>query len=351
MALPAVRTLLGGGTPGGSTAANRPLRVALTRALLDGAPDLDIPFQVPDGAAALVTDFARDTARSGGILAPDIVADGISRLHGPVSVEALTEQLAGGQLDPVKLLGETATLLGFNLAKLIDESSLAGPPEILSAVQSGQPPKVTMTWSCAGSLRTRTAAAATRRWPLVMPTRPACRSSWHRVTTSSSSCRPRSARTASTHSPINQMVGKPALGAPPTAAQNAVVRGRHPMLTPPRRLELVHAVRLPLQIPSGVASAERPPGATYARILPTDDPLWHVHTPTTVQVDMQATWKEWADAHAIRGDGAAAVAGGLTRRHQSSRAAAGVRRHETPHRRLHPHGRQPLPRLLRVDGP
>jgi hypothetical protein len=145
MAVPAMRALLGGAGPVGA-AADKPLRVALTRALLDGAPDLDIPFQVPDGAVALSTDFAHNTARSGGIVAPDIVADGISRLHGPVSVAALAQPLADGHLDPVKVLGQTATLLGFSLAELIDTSALGVPPEILSAVQSGQPPKVTMKW-------------------------------------------------------------------------------------------------------------------------------------------------------------------------------------------------------------
>lgn len=140
MAVPAVRALLGGGT-----AADRPLRVALTRALLDGAAVPEIPFQVPEGAEALVTDFARNTARSGGILAPDVVLDGISRQHGPVGVEALTQQLAGGRLDPAKLLGETATLLGFSLAELIDASTLEDPPEILSSVGTG-PPEVTMAW-------------------------------------------------------------------------------------------------------------------------------------------------------------------------------------------------------------
>jgi hypothetical protein len=137
IALPAVRTLLGRDQP--------PLRMAFTRTLLESAPDLKIPFQVPEGAAKLVTDFAKNTARSGGLVAPDIVADGISRLHGPVSVSGLLDRV-GDRLDPKKILGDSASLFGYQLSDLIDGSALTVPPAILSAVQAGQPPKVTLQW-------------------------------------------------------------------------------------------------------------------------------------------------------------------------------------------------------------
>ena len=136
--LPAMRTLLGGDRP--------PLRMALSRALLDAAPDLKIPFQVPEGAEKLVTDFARNSARSGGIVAPDIVADGLSRIQGPVSVAGLLDSVQG-KLDPKKILGEGASLLGYSLADLIDATELEVPPEILTAVQAGEPPKVTLQWN------------------------------------------------------------------------------------------------------------------------------------------------------------------------------------------------------------
>lgn len=145
LALPAVRALLGPG----SSAGQRPMRVAMSRELLRGQLP-QIPFQVPfqaDGKTvdAIVTDFARNTARGGGIMAPDLKLDGISRDHGPVSVDALLAQLGGDGLDPVKLLGNSATLLGFNLAELLVAKELKDPPKILTSVD-GDAPKVTMIW-------------------------------------------------------------------------------------------------------------------------------------------------------------------------------------------------------------
>ncbi|SCF20182.1 hypothetical protein GA0074695_4292 [Micromonospora viridifaciens] len=136
--LPAVRTLLGTDAP--------PLTLALSKALLESAPDLKVPFQVPDTFPKLATEFAKNTARSGGIVAPDIVADAISREHGPVCVAGLLPN-AVGQMDPKKILSEGATLLGFTLADLIDAADLDTPPQILTVAQPGLPPKVTMTWS------------------------------------------------------------------------------------------------------------------------------------------------------------------------------------------------------------
>jgi hypothetical protein len=136
--LPAVRTLLGADQP--------PLTLALSRALLQSAPDLEVPFQIPDTFPKLATAFAKNTARSGGICAPDIVADGISRTHGPVTVAGLPAQV-GDALDPRKVLSEQATLLGFKLSDLIDADALKVPPQILSEPQPGRPPKVTLTWN------------------------------------------------------------------------------------------------------------------------------------------------------------------------------------------------------------
>ncbi len=133
--LPAVRTLLGADQP--------PLRLALSRALLGQTAGVDIPFQVPDEAAKLATDFAKNSSRSGGIVAPDIVADGISRAYGPVRVAAFS---AGPEatLDPQKVLGDTATLLGYRLADLIDATALQKPPAIMRPDPAS--PEVTLQW-------------------------------------------------------------------------------------------------------------------------------------------------------------------------------------------------------------
>lgn len=63
--------------------------------------------------------------------------------------------------------------------------------------------------------------------------------------------------------------------------------GRHPLLSPPRRL---------LAAAHGKAQVERQPGETVARVLPTDDPLWGVHVANTGAVDVSASWQEWGDA-------------------------------------------------------
>ncbi|MFD5555057.1 hypothetical protein ACFWIA_14625 [Streptomyces sp. NPDC127068] len=75
----------------------------------------------------------------------------------------------------------------------------------------------------------------------------------------------------------------------------AAAKGRHPMLTPPHRLELVHAVRRPLDAPTGRLSTSRVPGDTYAVLAP-QDPTLGLHTPSTAQLELRADWDEWSDA-------------------------------------------------------
>ncbi|WP_117208588.1 hypothetical protein [Allorhizocola rhizosphaerae] len=77
-------------------------------------------------------------------------------------------------------------------------------------------------------------------------------------------------------------------------ADRAAITGRHPMLTPPRRMELVHAVRKPLLKPQGSWTSERPEGSTYAVLQP-HDKLLGLHTPSTAQLTVHAQWDEWAD--------------------------------------------------------
>jgi hypothetical protein len=83
---------------------------------------------------------------------------------------------------------------------------------------------------------------------------------------------------------------------PPTnEAQNAMVRGRHPLLNPPRRLMLTHAVRQPLAQARGPAAVERFPGETVALVSPAAHPTWGIHVPSTGAVDVVARWDEWGD--------------------------------------------------------
>jgi hypothetical protein len=95
---------------------------------------------------------------------------------------------------------------------------------------------------------------------------------------------------------LNRFMAEGSPEGSPTAAQNAMAQGRHPLLSPPRRLTLVHAVRRPLQAAHGEVTVERQPGETLARIRPTDDPVWGIHVASTASVDVSATWQEWGDA-------------------------------------------------------
>ena len=95
---------------------------------------------------------------------------------------------------------------------------------------------------------------------------------------------------------LNRFLTDGSAAGSPTAAQNAMVAGRHPLLSPPLRLSCTHAVRRPLGTAHGPALVERKAGETVARILPADDPLWGVHVPSTGSVDVTASWQEWSDA-------------------------------------------------------
>ncbi|SHN37328.1 hypothetical protein [Actinacidiphila paucisporea] len=77
------------------------------------------------------------------------------------------------------------------------------------------------------------------------------------------------------------------------AAELAVV-GRHPMVNPPRQIELVHAVRKPINAPSGSLTTSRTAGASYAVLHP-HDTLLGLHTESTAQLNLMADWQEWDD--------------------------------------------------------
>jgi hypothetical protein len=94
-------------------------------------------------ADAVGIDFRRQADRAGALLAPVIDATGISRLDGPVSLAGLVADPAG-HLDPAKLLGEGASILGFDLRTLIGQ--VTTPPRIVQQVLDGSPPRVEVTW-------------------------------------------------------------------------------------------------------------------------------------------------------------------------------------------------------------
>ena len=80
----------------------------------------------------------------------------------------------------------------------------------------------------------------------------------------------------------------------PAISENAVLSGRHPMVTPARTVTLVHAVRRPLKDPAGLLAPKREPGQTFAVLNP--NPLrLNVDPKSTGQVELTAAWTEHKD--------------------------------------------------------
>lgn len=142
MAMTELSTLVDHQEPGGAPT----LRVALSPELLGGSADPALLFLAPAGTDALKTAFSRNSARSGGLAAPDLVIDAVSRSDGPVQAASFVEQVTSGHPDPLKFLDASASLLGFGLADLIDGAKIEGAPKILSDPTPGRPPEVTMSW-------------------------------------------------------------------------------------------------------------------------------------------------------------------------------------------------------------
>ncbi|MET7642448.1 hypothetical protein ABZS83_02100 [Streptomyces sp. NPDC005426] len=84
----------------------------------------------------------------------------------------------------------------------------------------------------------------------------------------------------------------------PNAAEASLAAGRHPMLTPPRVVRLVHAVRRPLAPPAAALRADREVGATWVTLTDPDRPLFGVDRKSTGQVDVAAQWHEPGDSEA-----------------------------------------------------
>ena len=74
----------------------------------------------------------------------------------------------------------------------------------------------------------------------------------------------------------------------------AATTGRHPMLTPPVEFRCVHAVRRPLEVPSGGLTATRAPGLVPVTVTPAV-PLFGIDPASTGQVELTASWTEVTD--------------------------------------------------------
>jgi hypothetical protein len=140
IAMPELSTLAG---QQGAAAAT--MLVALSDELLSGAPDPGLLFRAT-GEQELKALFSQNSARSGGLAAPDLKINGVSRANGPIDAESFLQQVTGGDLDPAKFLGDKASLLGFNLADLLKSAGVKKAPEIVSSAVPGHPPGVTMKW-------------------------------------------------------------------------------------------------------------------------------------------------------------------------------------------------------------
>jgi hypothetical protein len=76
------------------------------------------------------------------------------------------------------------------------------------------------------------------------------------------------------------------------------VLGRHPGVSPPRTLRVVHAVRRPLRPPAAALQAARDLGSTFATVRDPGAPAYGVDRASTAQIEVRARWDEWQDAAA-----------------------------------------------------
>lgn len=134
-ALPALRTLLG--EPGLA-----PVKLAFTTEYLQSGEAADVVFKMADATERIVVDFTKKADRAGGLVAPQMAADAISRKYGPVQAAALVA--SAETLDPAKLFGAGATILGFKITDLIGQ--VKAPPTVTTQPGADGTPEVTMTW-------------------------------------------------------------------------------------------------------------------------------------------------------------------------------------------------------------
>jgi hypothetical protein len=135
IALPALRSLLPD-----QPEAHRAL-VAFTQEFESVGDAVDVALRIAqtgvqhaqNTAVGLLVDFTKHTDRSGGLAAPKIAADAISRVAGPLNLEGLT--------DPSKLFDEGASLLGVSLLELLREVPVSEElrPSITTDLTGAQP--------------------------------------------------------------------------------------------------------------------------------------------------------------------------------------------------------------------
>ncbi|WP_259311211.1 hypothetical protein [Capillimicrobium parvum] len=156
--LPSLRSLLP------ETGGVRPLH--FTEAFLNEPEIPELPFTLDprftgDPAIGIGIDFVRQAQRSGGLVSPKFVVDGISRRLGPVAARALPPGLADA-LPPgiptfdLASVYAGATLLGFPLTSLIKlpldplsaaTDALPKPPAMTQLLDAGIPTGMRMSWT------------------------------------------------------------------------------------------------------------------------------------------------------------------------------------------------------------
>lgn len=98
----------------------------------------------PDAALdKLELNFSDAKDKVGGLAAPNMVANGLSRVSGLVNTAAQLAD-ANRHLDPKKLFAEGASLLGFDLRDLV--THIEDAPKITNLMVPGAPPTVEMSW-------------------------------------------------------------------------------------------------------------------------------------------------------------------------------------------------------------
>jgi hypothetical protein len=92
-------------------------------------PEAPVADELLRLVAPIPVDLAKDAARVGALATPSFVADAISASSGLVAAQGLVKD-ADGKLDPRKLLGEGARILGVDLRPLIASRLLDAAPVI-----------------------------------------------------------------------------------------------------------------------------------------------------------------------------------------------------------------------------